>query len=308
MRVLLVRNTFNNEATEAAYMLASYFISQGIDFDSYGSEDILSPTVIIDHSVPGGNPHYDLAVVLGGDGTILHTALQIRYAGVPILGINFGHLGFMANNKTAVLPIVTAALAGELKMEYRTNLSIDIYCEEDFDDPSAINKADFSQPLPEKPSKSFFALNEVTIARGNLGRIIGFSYAVSGDKVADLRGDGLIIATATGSTAYALSAGGPVVAPGYSGLVVVPIAPHTLNSRSLVTESSDVIEVALDSSIGNREATLFIDGELIELSSPIRRMVVRTGEEPTILLRQPGQSFYKTVSEEFFYNGENLWA
>ncbi|MGN0302031.1 MAG: NAD(+)/NADH kinase [Anaerotardibacter sp.] len=307
MRVLLVRNTFNSEATDAAFMLASFFNMQGIEFDSYSSEDILSPNVIIDHSVEGGDPHYDLAIVLGGDGTILHTALQIKYARVPILGINFGHLGFMANNKASVLPLVMDALAGELKQEVRTNLHIDVYCEEDFENIPYGKKADFKCPLPEKPSHSFFALNEATLSRGNNGRIIGYSYAVGGEKVADLRGDGLIIATATGSTAYALSAGGPIVSPGFGGLVVVPIAPHTLNSRTLLTEPSDVIEVAMDSSIGNREATLFIDGELIEPKSPIRRLVVRTGEDPTILLRQPNQNFYKTVSKEFFYSGPNLW-
>ena len=138
---------------------------------------------------------------------------------------------------------------------------------------------------PMKGSQQFFGLNELTLARGAQGRVIDCAYTVAGEKVADVKGDGLIVATATGSTAYALSAGGPLVAPGYSGLVVVPIAPHSLHSRALVTGPSDIVEIAMDPSSANREATMFIDGELIPIDRPIRRVIVQSGEEPTVLLR-----------------------
>ena len=151
-----------------------------------------------------------------------------------------------------------------------------------------------------KGSQQFFGLNELTLARGAQGRVIDCAYTVAGEKVADVKGDGLIVATATGSTAYALSAGGPLVAPGYSGLVVVPIAPHSLHSRALVTRPSDIVEIAMDPSSANREATMFIDGELIPIDRPIRRVIVQSGEEPTVLLRYKAESFYGRTSRVFF--------
>ena len=153
---------------------------------------------------------------------------------------------------------------------------------------------------PTKGSQQFFGLNELTLARGAQGRVIDCAYTVAGEKVADVKGDGLIVATATGSTAYALSAGGPLVAPGYSGLVVVPIAPHSLHSRALVTGPSDIVEIAMDPSSANREATMFIDGELIPIDRPIRRVIVQSGEEPTVLLRYKAESFYGRTSRVFF--------
>lgn len=130
----------------------------------------------------------------------------------------------------------------------------------------------------EGEPQRFFALNEMVIARGDQGRMIGFSYSVSDSLIANMRSDGLIVASATGSTGYALSVGGPLVDPSYQGLIVAPIAPHTLQSRALLTGSSDVVEIDLDSSPASRAATLFIDGERITFDSPIRKIVVATGE------------------------------
>lgn len=202
----------------------------------------------------------------------------------------------MANsNEDGIIPVVAAALAGELTVEQRTNLIIDVFYEGD----ENVELEPNSSPT-EGSSAQFFALNELVLARGAQGRVIDCRYAVSGEMVADVKGDGIIIATATGSTAYALSAGGPLVAPGYSGLVVVPIAPHSLHSRALVTGPSDVVEVFMDPSSANREATMFIDGEIISSERPVRRVVVRKGEEPTILLRYKAETFYGRTSRVFF--------
>ena len=115
-----------------------------------------------------------------------------------------------------------------------------------------------------------------------------------------MRGDGLVVATATGSTAYALSAGGPLVAPGFDGLIAVPIAPHSLRARAMLTSANDVVEMDLSQNAAGREATLFIDGEMAEFSSPIKRMYVRRGAEPTTLLRYKGENFYEYASSVFF--------
>lgn len=296
MRVLIVRNNYNPKAVESALLLEVYLASQGIEYQAFDTDDFRQALSLTEPSRVGDLSQYDLAVVLGGDGTILRTAAQIKYARVPILGINFGHLGFMCNSsEDGVIPAVAAAIAGDLTVEHRTNLRIDVFCEGDENvDPGA----DVS-PF-EGSSAQFFALNEMVLARGAQGRVIDCRYTVAGENVADVKGDGLIVSTATGSTGYALSAGGPLVAPGYSGLIVVPIAPHSLHSRAMVTGPTDVVEVFMNLSDANREATMFIDGELIELDRPIRRVVVRSGDEPTVLLRYKAQTFFSRASKVFF--------
>ena len=296
MRVLIVRNNYNPKALESALLLEVYLASQGVEYRAYDTDELRSSLSLNEPEKVDDIDSYDLAVVLGGDGTILRTAAQIKYRRIPVLGVNFGHLGFMANsNEDGIIPVVAAALAGELTVEQRTNLIIDVFYEGD----ENVELEPNSSPT-EGSSAQFFALNDLVLARGAQGRVIDCRYAVSGEMVADVKGDGIIIATATGSTAYALSAGGPLVAPGYSGLVVVPIAPHSLHSRALVTGPSDVVEVFMDPSSANREATMFIDGEIISSERPVRRVVVRKGEEPTILLRYKAETFYGRTSRVFF--------
>lgn len=299
MRILIVRNNYNPKALESALLLEVYLASQGVEYCAYDTDDLRSSLSMNEPEKVADIDSYDLAVVLGGDGTILRTAAQIKYRRIPILGVNFGHLGFMANsNEDGIIPVVAAALAGEVTVEQRTNLRIDVFYEGD----------ENVEPHPdiaptEGSTGQFFALNELVLARGAQGRVIDCRYAVSGEMVADVKGDGIVVSTATGSTAYALSAGGPLVAPGYSGLVLVPIAPHSLHSRALVTGPSDVAEVFMDPSSANREATMFIDGEIIPSERPVRRVVIQSGDEPTILLRYKAETFYGRTSRVFFSSG-----
>ena len=296
MRVLIVRNNYNPKALESALLLEVYLASQAVEYRAYYTHELRSSLSLNEPEKVDDIDSYDLAVVLGGDGTILRTAAQIKYRRIPVLGVNFGHLGFMANsNEDGIIPVVAAALAGELTVEQRTNLIIDVFYEGD----ENVELEPNSSPT-EGSSAQFFALNELVLARGAQGRVIDCRYAVSGEMVADVKGDGIIIATATGSTAYALSAARAIRAPGYSGLVVVPIAPLSLHSRALVTGPSDVVEVFMDPSSANREATLFSDGEIISSERPVRRVVVRKGEEPTILLRYKAETFYGRTSRVFF--------
>ena len=152
----------------------------------------------------------------------------------------------------------------------------------------------------DAPGHTFFALNEAAVTRGANGRIIYFSLSISDVHIADMRGDGLVVATATGSTAYALSVGGPLVAPGFNGLIAVPIAPHSLRARAMLTSENDVVEMDLSQNAAGREATLFIDGDMAKLPSPIKHMYVRRGVKPTTLLRYKGENFYEYASSAFF--------
>ena len=298
MHILVVRNNSNSQAVDASLLLATYLATQGLEYTLVDSSDL---SCRCDHEGVNAALAAGVAmtVVLGGDGTILRTARQIGTSGVPILGINFGRLGFLANSSDdGVIAIVSSALAGDVVAEQRTNLRIDVVCAgevDPWDDDSDAAMADV-----DDPARSFFALNELAVTRGANGRIIDFGLSISGDHIADMRGDGLVVATATGSTAYALSAGGPLVAPGFNGLVAVPLAPHTLHSRAIVTAANDVVEMDLSLNRDPREATLFADGELLTFDAPVKRVYVARGTAPTTLLRYQREGFYEHAAKVFF--------
>lgn len=324
MHVLIVRNNSNPQALDASYLLTAYFSAQSIGFTMLEAAQI-SGSALRRRDRRTLAQEIDLAVVLGGDGTILHTARLLEGSSTPILGINFGRLGFLANEcEDGVVDMVARALAGELKVERRANLRVDVVCEgerdpyddelcEDDDEASEFDGA-FDEQLRDKLGdetfgvnvegrygvRTFFALNEVVVARGAMGRIIDFTLDISDHRMARMRGDGMVIATATGSTAYALSAGGPLVAPGFAGLVTVPLAPHTLRARAILTGESDVVCVTLDGKDASREATLFVDGDMLVFDQPVRRVYTRRGDVPTTLLRASGENFYSYASEVFF--------
>ncbi|MCH4220892.1 MAG: NAD(+)/NADH kinase [Eggerthellaceae bacterium] len=287
MHILIVRNNSNSGAIEASILLSSYLESQNIAFTSVDSFKMKGLKAT----------DYDMAVVLGGDGTILRTASLIGCSGVPILGVNYGNLGFLANRcDEGVIAAVAAALSGEVTREQRSNLYIDVACDGDSED-AFLHACAGGDPVGD--GQRVFALNEMAITRGASGRVIDFDLIIDGSSLASMRGDGLVVATATGSTAYALSAGGPLVAPEFKGLVVVPVAPHTLHARAVVTNPNDIVEVSLHETIASKEATLFADGEAIKFSNPITHIGVRSGSAPTILLRYHHEGFYAHAAKVF---------
>ncbi len=295
MHILIVRNNSNSQAIEASLLLATYLNTQGIEYTIADSSDLAGadPRPELVGVIEAG---IELAIALGGDGTLLRTARQIEYRNIPILGINYGTLGFLTNvSDEGVLEPLGAALAGECIEDKRTNLEIITVCEGEAD-PFLDDEG-----VSDKPQcKHYFAMNEVAVTRGANGRIIEFDLGVSGSVLADMRGDGLVVASATGSTAYALSAGGPLVAPGFNGLVAVPIAPHTLHSRAIVTGPSDVVEMNLERNTEGRDPTLFVDGEPVELEAPLKQLYVRRGEAPTTLLHYHDEGFYPRAAKVFF--------
>ena len=281
MNILIIRNNSNAAALDASMLLAAYLDSQGVGHQELDSVP-LSIESVQDTCRDIDMTRFDMVVSLGGDGTILRTARLVGKTRIPILGINFGHLGFLVNSsEDGVVAIMAAALAGDVTREERTSLHVDLISE-----GSVV--------------ASRFALNEFSVTRGALGRIIDFGLNISGNHLVDMRGDGLVIASATGSTAYALSAGGPLVAPNFKGLVVVPLAPHTLLSRSIVTDPSDIVEIDLSNNPESREASYFVDGEIISIDQPIDRVLVRKSNNPTILLRYKNEGFYNAVADTFF--------
>lgn len=286
MFVLVVRNNTNPKAMESSYLLSAYLESQAVDCSFVDSTELFSGATREGRGL--AETAIDLAVVLGGDGTILRTARFLAGRPAPILGINFGNLGFLANDgERGVLDMVSRAFAGELMEDRRTNLDITVECED-------------ASTGEESVSGGFFALNEVAITRGATGRTIVYSLDVSDVHMSDVSGDGVIVATSTGSTAYSLAAGGPIVHPSYEGLIVQPLAPHTLTARAVLTAPSDVVCVDLSKTRDGREATLFTDGDALEFGAPVKRVLVRRGDCPTTLLYAGRDHFYRYAASTFF--------
>jgi NAD+ kinase len=183
----------------------------------------------------------DVIVVLGGDGTLLSVARAVGDLCVPILGVNLGGLGFLtATTLEEMMPALEAFLDGQMVVEERMMLG------------ARVRRSGASD-------REFFALNDVVIMKSAMSRIIDLSVSVDGQLATAYRADGLIISTPTGSTAYSLSAGGPILFPTMDALVLTPIASHTLTNRPIVLPGTQRIQVTL---LTNQEVMLTLDGQV----------------------------------------------
>lgn len=280
MRVLLVPNVVNRAAVDAAVELATWLSGAGLT-------PVLSTSDAAECGLDGFGVEPSelgplaLSVALGGDGTILKAVHLIGENEVPLLGVKFGRLGFLSGARPeSIREAVEAALAGEARIERRATLAVRVVME-------------------GREVGVYRALNEVVLTRGESGRVVSYEILVGGHTVARTRADGVIVATATGSTAYALSAGGPVVAPGFGGMVVVPVAPHTLQSRAVLTDPAESVEISLPDP-QRSDARVVVDGEPVPSRRAIDRLVVCRGEHDVLLVKLDGRDFYETVAEEFF--------
>ena len=176
------------------------------------------------------------------------------------------------------------ALAGELHVSRRATLACEIV---------SVNERG------EEEVCTGFALNDLALARGPLSDMVEFDITVSGHHIDRLRGDGVVVSTATGSTGYALSAGGPIVSPEYTGMVCVPIAPHTIQARAFLTSPSDVVEISVSKDRPSVPA-IALDGQFITPSGEVERAVVRRGDADILLLDYGPESFYTSVSRVFY--------
>ncbi len=292
MRVLIIANNENAKTVDALFQLIAYCDMQGISHIELDvsklpdSSFVYGPMQLADIDERLAE-RVDLVLTLGGDGTLLHATRLSVVLDAPIAGINFGHLGFLASTaEDGVIPLFAEFLSGEVIREERMNLHIVVTCEGD--------------EYEGIPPREYFAMNEIAIARGARGNIVDFDFSIAGDHIAHMRGDGLIVATATGSTAYALSVGGPLVGPAFRGMIVAPIAPHTLNARPIVAEYNDIVEVDLPEGIDVSYVGLFVDGDAVELESPVRNVKIMMGSRAATILSCRTDSFYKQISRTFF--------
>lgn len=228
----------------------------------------------------------DLVIAIGGDGTMLHASRLARESGTPILGINRGRLGFLADvTPDEMIASVDRVLHGEYTRDTRMLLEARLIKE-------------------SGEEKTAFALNDVVLKRHETGRMVDFSTQVDGVFVNTHSGDGLIVATPTGSTAYSLSCGGPIISPQLDAVVVVPICPHTLTDRPLVLPADRTIEVLLlerhDSA-----ASITIDGRSMGRIRPADRLVISAADHRITLVHPPSYDFYGILRSKLFWGRDN---
>jgi NAD+ kinase len=226
--------------------------------------------------------HVDLILLLGGDGTLLGMADRAAAAGVevPILGVNFGGLGFLTEVTYGELyESLDAALAGTAPVESRLMLQ-------------AVIERD-GQPRAEH-----YVLNDVTVTGGSLSRVVEFAVSVGGEFVARFHADGIIVSTPTGSTAYNLSAGGPIVHPAVHALVLNPIAPHTLTNRPVVIPASADVLVQPHPRGDGSEVYVTFDGQAGERLDFTDTVRVQQSARPARLVRAGNRSYYQVLREK----------
>jgi NAD+ kinase len=217
----------------------------------------------------------DLVIAIGGDGTLLHAARTVASRDVPLVGINRGRLGFLTDvSPEHMLDALDAILAGDFLSERRLMLAASLQ--------------------GQTSTGALFALNDIVLQKGDTGRLLDFTTEVDGTYVNTHRGDGLIVATPTGSTAYALSCGGPIIQPNVDALVMVPICPHTLSDRPLVLPSTSAIRVTLDNA-GGSEAHVVCDGEPLARMSPTDVLSISLAKQSVTLLHPRDYNYYELL-------------
>lgn len=219
----------------------------------------------------------DVAIVVGGDGTMLAAARNLVGQRVPMTGVNQGRLGFMTDiGHDDMQAGIGAILEGRYTVEERAVLDAEIF-------------------RAERSLLRTIALNEAVVGKGGQGRLIEFELSIDGEFVYKLRGDGVIVATPTGSTAYALSAQGPILHPAVPALALVPLAPHTLSARPVSVSDRSVIEIAI---VHANDARAHFDGfSLIEMAGG-DRLVLRRSSHVVRFVHPPGYRYFATLREK----------
>ena len=227
--------------------------------------------------LPEGDTKADLAIVIGGDGTMLAAARELVRHHVPLVGINMGRLGFMTDiGHQDMQSGVGAILDGKYAIEERSLLDAEI-------------------TRAGKSMLRTIALNEAVIGKGSQGRLIEFELRVDGEFVYRLRADGIIVATPTGSTAYALSAQGPILHPTVPALTLVPLNPHTLSARPVSVSDRCVIEIVMVHSI---DARAHFDGLALHDMVEGDRLILKRSADAVRFVHPPGYHYFATLREK----------
>ena len=226
----------------------------------------------------------DLIVVVGGDGTLLNVAGHLGKTMPPIFGINVGSLGFLTTaSSPAFREAVDCIANGKMTFSHRALLEV---------------------TLADAKEKPMIALNDAVFSRGELSRLIRLRTRVNGESLTEFNADGLIVATPTGSTAYSLSAGGPILEPESGVFVITPICPHVLTNRSIIVSENSVIEV--EASDPDYPVYLTVDGREPVRIAKDATVQIRKAKKMLQLASTPDKSFFSVVRQKLKWSGSNV--
>jgi len=257
--VAFVPHPNRQAATDLAHQAVSWLATQGHEAVIVGVDEVL--------------PSVDLVVSLGGDGTMLHSVALVGEAATPVLGVNVGHLGYLTDVEPADLTkALDGFLRGEFRLEHRLALDVTI--------GATVHRA----------------LNEVVLEKASSGHTVRLALAIDGEALVTYAADGLIVATPTGSTAYNLSARGPICSPTHRGLIVTPVSAHMLFDRSLVLDADQRVDVEV---LGPTSALLVVDGRRIGQVEPGVRVAVVASGVDAALVRFGKHDFHRVLRAKF---------
>ena len=280
--IALIGRHNSPDVASALATMAGYLRKQGCEVlveKETAASNHVSGFPIADYDEIGARA--DLVVVQGGDGSMLNAARNLAAHHVPLVGVNQGRLGFMTDIASPnMLDAMAEILAGRFTIEERTMLAAEVYRD------GVVTLATL-------------ALNDAVVNKGSVGRLIEFVVNIDGEFVYDLRADGLIVATPTGSTAYALSSDGPILQPSVPGFALVPICPHTLSNRPIMVSDRTVIEISLKRSI---DARLHFDGQLQCDLLEGDRVLIRRAEHTVKFVHPPGYSYFAMLHQKLHWS------
>ncbi len=223
----------------------------------------------------------DIIITFGGDGTILSAARMVGRSQVPILGVNLGKLGFMAEVPLNELEqFVGDIVQGKFVTEERMLLKTAV----------------------ENSESELYALNDIVIDNGSSSRLINVSVYVDNDYLVSFSGDGIILATPTGSTAYSLAAGGPIVGPSTGVIVIQPISPHSLSARTVIVPDTSKIKIVVEHQ--SNEARVTADGQLVKMFTPPMNIHISKAEHTIRLIKRKDRSYYDVLREKLFWGSD----
>ncbi len=272
MRIVLIPNFCSSGAAALYDAVRAYFSEKNVETVELLRADGMPSSAAITDTLNAG----DIAVALGGDGTIMHVAKAAAVVGCPVLGINGGHVGFLAGLERDELSVLDVLLAGEYVTEERALLRVTV--------------------SREDGEHSRLAMNEAVFSRGALSRLVNLRIVSDGREILTCSGDGAIVATPTGSTAYSLSAGGPLVDPAVDCLLLTPVCPHTLDSRTRILPSNSTLCVTATAKDG--EAFVTVDGEETVAFTAADTVTVARAQETARLIRLKPTTFYEAFSQK----------
>jgi NAD+ kinase len=282
-KVIIVVNRTKGHAERTAAALKATLDRQGVRQEWV---DTLPPQPRLYHKLGDlRTREADLVIAVGGDGTLLQAAHRFRGSGIPILGINIGYLGFITSVRgSRVRQEMKRVLDAEFVVSHRTALDIVV--------------------TGPKRELNAWAMNDVLIVRGDNPHLIGIAARVGERPLTRYRCDGLIVATPTGSTAYSLAAGGPIISPECNVLTITPICPQALTNRSVVVNSTEHIEMKLESTSG--PGAVQVDGMNLVKAVPESVLRIRTAKDSVPLAFLPEINYYDVLGEKLKWHGEGL--